>query len=112
MGQGHRQHLSNPCSHSRLFAFLQERVHCDRCAKDTHRSSYTQYFFNVAATALRMMAMTVQMDLDDAHKGPGPPPKALMSGLLKRIEAQVAKTCDTDEGGVQYCYLGQLCQQA
>ena len=45
-----------------------------------------------------MMAMTVQMDLDDAHEGQGPPPKALMSGLLKRIEAQVAKTCDTDEG--------------
>ena len=45
-----------------------------------------------------MMAMTVQMDLADAHEGPGPPPKALMSGLLKRIEAQVAKTCDTDEG--------------
>ncbi len=77
---------------------MQEQVHCDRCAKDTHRSSYTQYFFNVAATALRMMAMTVQMDLDDAHMGPGPPPKAPMSGLLKKIEAQVAKTCDTDEG--------------
>ena len=73
-------------------------MHCDRCAKDTHRSSYTQYFFNVAATALRMMAMTVQMDLDDAHGGPGPAPKAPMSGLLKKIEAQVAKTCDTDEG--------------
>ncbi len=33
-----------------------ERVHCGACGRDTHATAYTQFFYNVSATALRMQA--------------------------------------------------------
>ena len=33
-----------------------ERVHCAACGKDTHANAYTQFFYTVTATALRMQA--------------------------------------------------------
>ncbi len=42
---------------------VRELVHCRDCGRDTHEASYTQSFYNVSATALRLQALI--MDLDD-----------------------------------------------
>ncbi len=33
---------------------VEECVHCGACGKDTHKSAYTQFFYNTSATALRL----------------------------------------------------------
>ncbi len=36
---------------------VRELVHCGSCGQDTHCTRYTQFFYNVSATALRLQAM-------------------------------------------------------
>lgn len=44
---------------------VRESVHCGDCGRDTHEASYTQSFYNVSATALRMQALVIDPN-DDA----------------------------------------------
>lgn len=36
---------------------VRELVHCGSCGRDTHCTRYTQFFYNVSATALRLQGM-------------------------------------------------------
>ena len=59
-------------------------MHCKACDKPSHKSSYTQFFFNTNATALR-----------DAAAGQDPVPP--LGKLLRRVDCH-QKSCDTDDG--------------
>lgn len=39
-----------------------EQVHCGSCSRSSHQSSYTQFFYNVSATALRLQNSLNQAD--------------------------------------------------
>ncbi|GAB4821090.1 hypothetical protein N2152v2_008136 [Parachlorella kessleri] len=65
---------------------VQEYVYCEACALETHKHSYTQYFYNTQATGLR-----------EARRERGSGVK--MGALLRGIEEQARKTCDQDAGG-------------
>ena len=64
---------------------VSESVHCSACGKGSHESSYVQYFYNVPATGLRLAGML------EGHSS--------MGRLLRWVESQQEKSCDTDVGG-------------
>ncbi|KAK9809101.1 hypothetical protein WJX72_009369 [[Myrmecia] bisecta] len=64
---------------------VSESVHCPDCSLETHKTSYTQYFYNVSATALRLVK-TFSVD-------------ETFGMILRQIEGNHQKTCDTDRGG-------------
>jgi hypothetical protein len=66
-------------------ARVREAVHCPSCGLHTHASEYVQYFHNASATALR----TLRAVFGAARTGQ----------LLRRVEEQTQKSCDTDVGG-------------
>ncbi|CAL8470323.1 g9865 [Coccomyxa elongata] len=68
---------------------VRELVHCRDCGRDTHEASYTQSFYNVSATALRLQALIMDPD-DDAPS---------LGQALREVEGQTLKSCDTDRGG-------------
>ena len=67
-----------------------ECVHCPACDLKTHRNDYIQYFYTVSATALR----TVAAAFGSTSTGQ----------LLRMVEEQVQKSCDTDVGGCNVRY--------
>jgi hypothetical protein len=60
-----------------------ESVTCARCGLTTHATSFTEYLHNAQAAALRLVAE----------------PGSSLGAVLREIEAQAPKTCDTDAGG-------------
>ncbi len=40
---------------------VEECVHCSACGRDTHKSAYTQFFYNTSATALRLQVSLVSV---------------------------------------------------
>ena len=62
-----------------------ESVHCAACGKDSHQMSYVQHFYNVPATGLRLAGVV------EGH--------SRMGRLLRWLESQQEKSCDTDVGG-------------
>lgn len=59
---------------------VRELVHCSSCGRDTHDVAYTQSFYNVSTTALRMQALS----FDDGEAAPSlvcasSPPDATIS---------------------------------
>jgi hypothetical protein len=62
---------------------VEEKVACGQCGLTTQASSFVQHLFTTQATALRLLA----------REG------APLGALLRDIEAQAPKTCDTDAGG-------------
>ena len=59
-------------------------MYCENCELDSHQHSYVQYFFNVMSYSLSLSHMIGgQMSLGD---------------ILKDLESQTAKSCDTDKG--------------
>lgn len=45
---------------TRVFGLsVHEAVHCEDCGKDTHQGAYTQFFYNVSATGLRLQAIAL-----------------------------------------------------
>ena len=71
-----------------------EALHCSACGVTSHQTSYTQYFFNVAATALRQQAAR---SAELRRRGQLVP--RTMGGILRAIEDSTQKSCDTDVGG-------------
>ena len=71
---------------------IRECVRCPQCTRsdgsplDTHQNDYVQYFFNVSATALRMIRAAYGAAASTAQ-------------LLRQIEEQTMKTCDSEKGG-------------
>lgn len=71
---------------------VRESVRCPHCRRrdgsplDTHENDYVQYFFNVSATALRMVRAAYGAAASTAQ-------------LLRQIEEQTMKSCDTEKGG-------------
>ncbi|KAL4433796.1 hypothetical protein ABPG75_000237 [Micractinium tetrahymenae] len=65
---------------------VREEVHCSHCGKDTHQTSYTQYFYNTQATVLHMLRGAYGDSLSTGQ-------------LLREAEAQHHKSCDKDMGG-------------
>jgi hypothetical protein len=61
---------------------IAEAVHCSACGRTTHTADYVQHLHNAHATALRLVA-------DGTSLG----------RLLRAVDAQELKTCDTDVGG-------------
>ncbi len=61
---------------------IAEAVHCSACGRTTHAVDYVQHLHNAHATALRLVADV-----------------ASLGSLLRAVDAQELKTCDTDVGG-------------
>lgn len=41
---------------------VREVVHCSACGCNSHEAAYTQLFYNVSATALRLQAMAIETE--------------------------------------------------
>ncbi|KAL4433799.1 hypothetical protein ABPG75_000240 [Micractinium tetrahymenae] len=65
---------------------VREEVHCSHCGKDTHQTSYTQYFYNTQATVLHMLRGAYGDGLSTGQ-------------LLREAEVQHHKSCDEDLAG-------------
>ena len=78
------------------FPWLQEYVHCDSCKLNTHQHMYTQYFFNVMSHSIALQQLASETK------------NAPIGVLLKEIEDQNYKTCDTDKGDTMLEYIGLL----
>ncbi|KAK9804439.1 hypothetical protein WJX73_000629 [Symbiochloris irregularis] len=70
---------------------VQESVYCAPCAKHSHKTEYTQHFFNASATALRLQLIAAQFE--DEQEMPS------LAALLRLTEQQHQKSCDKDIGG-------------
>ncbi|KAL4424466.1 hypothetical protein ABPG77_006404 [Micractinium sp. CCAP 211/92] len=68
---------------------VREAVRCPKCPKTTQKQSYTQYFCNVSAAALR-----TSLRVSDPGFG----------ARLRAIEDEHQKSCDTDVGGCGALY--------
>eukprot|EP00887_Chlorella_sp_A99_P005108 scaffold25.g5108.t1 len=71
-----------------------EALACAACGCVSHQSTYTQYFFNVAATALRQQGRA-----SAELRRRGQLVANTMGGILRSIEDSTQKSCDTDVGG-------------
>eukprot|EP00887_Chlorella_sp_A99_P005120 scaffold25.g5120.t1 len=67
---------------------VREAVNCGQCGRTTQQNEYTQFFFNTQATSLRVMGRLL-----------GEGGSLSLGGLLRQIESQHQKSCDTDVGG-------------
>lgn len=67
---------------------VMEGVNCEECDRRSHLNSYTQYFVNVNATALR----DIMLEEDPLRQ-------RNLGMRLRLIEDSVYKTCDVDEKG-------------
>ncbi|KAK9808880.1 hypothetical protein WJX72_005660 [[Myrmecia] bisecta] len=65
---------------------VSESVLCRACRKRTQQSGYTQFFYTASATALRMQQIAMPED-------------RVFGRLLRSIEDNHLKSCDTDVGG-------------
>ena len=72
---------------------VSEALRCS-CGVTSHQHSYTQFFFNVAATALRKQAARAA---ELRRRGQLVP--RTMGGILRSIEDSVLKSCDKDVQG-------------
>eukprot|EP00887_Chlorella_sp_A99_P005123 scaffold25.g5123.t1 len=67
---------------------VREAVHCGQCGRTTQQNEYTQFFFNTQATSLRVMGPLL-----------GEGGSLSLGSLLRQIESQHQKSCNTDVGG-------------
>lgn len=65
---------------------VHENVHCEACGKDTNQIEYTAHFHTTAAASLRLLSVDSEPDETSLGK------------LLRNIEQQHRKSCDTDKG--------------
>lgn len=91
---------------------VREVLHCGACGRDTHCNTYTQFFYNMSATALRMQHCSNQAD------GRAPP-----LGRLLWVRARLplalhsacsVRQCRKSADGIQNCHniAGSQCCKA
>ena len=70
---------------------VHEYVSCDHCqGRLSHSSKHSQFFYHTSATALRNeMAEDIEDGVDSVDS---------LGSYLARVERQMQKTCDEDEG--------------
>ena len=77
---------------------MHEYVACNHCqGRLSHSSKHSQFFYHTSATALRNeMADDVNQGLNEADS---------LGSYLARVERQMQKTCDEDEGTIFTAFL-------